>query len=85
MFVVSTPVGENLTRLPLVVFPVMLMTALSRGFPAALAHKAVALSAALVYNSRRTPEPRSTGLTCAPQSRTFLGAGSHIPRRALDA
>jgi hypothetical protein len=49
MFAISTPVGENLTRLRSVVFPVMLMTAfLARFRPRWLA--ALALSAALVYN-----------------------------------
>jgi hypothetical protein len=49
MFVVSTPVGENLTRLRSVVFPVMLMTAFVARFrPRWLA--ALALSAALIYN-----------------------------------
>lgn len=49
MFAVSTPVGENLTRLRSVVFPVMLMTAfLARFRPRWLA--GIALSAALVYN-----------------------------------
>ena len=49
MFVVSTPVGENLTRLRSVVFPVMLMTAFVARFrPRWLA--ALALTAALVYN-----------------------------------
>jgi hypothetical protein len=49
MFAVSTPVGENLTRLRSVVFPVMLMTAfLARFRPRLLA--GLALSAALVYN-----------------------------------
>jgi hypothetical protein len=49
MFVVSTPVGENLTRLRSVVFPVMLMTAFVARFrPRWLT--ALALSAALVYN-----------------------------------
>ncbi|HEX7255280.1 MAG TPA: hypothetical protein VF236_05070 [Gaiellaceae bacterium] len=49
MFVVSTPVGENLTRLRSVVFPVMLMTAVVARFcPRWLA--ALALTAALIYN-----------------------------------
>jgi hypothetical protein len=49
MFVVSTPVGENLTRLRSVVFPVMLMTAFVARFrPRWLT--ALALTAALVYN-----------------------------------
>ncbi|HEY7706790.1 MAG TPA: hypothetical protein VH968_06440 [Gaiellaceae bacterium] len=49
MFVVSTPVGENLTRLRSVVFPVMLLTAFVARFrPRWLT--ALALSAALVYN-----------------------------------
>ncbi|HEX2292461.1 MAG TPA: hypothetical protein VHH55_04060 [Gaiellaceae bacterium] len=49
MFLVSTPVGENLTRLRSVVFPVMLMTAFVARFrPRWLT--ALALSAALVYN-----------------------------------
>ena len=49
MFFVSTPVGENLTRLRSVVFPLMLMTAfLARFRPRWLA--TVALSVALVYN-----------------------------------
>ncbi|HEY8192495.1 MAG TPA: hypothetical protein VIF36_01100 [Gaiellaceae bacterium] len=49
LFAVSTPVGENLTRLRSVVFPLMLMTAfLARFRPRWLA--ALALSAALVYN-----------------------------------
>ncbi|HET9324697.1 MAG TPA: hypothetical protein VFO03_12525 [Gaiellaceae bacterium] len=49
VFVVSTPVGENLTRLRSVVFPVMLMTAFVARFrPRWLT--ALALSAALVYN-----------------------------------
>ena len=49
MFAVSTPVGENLTRLRSVVFPLMLMTAfLARFRPRWLA--GLALSAALVYN-----------------------------------
>lgn len=49
MFAVSTPVGENLTRLRSIVFPLMLMTAfLARFRPRWLA--ATALSAALIYN-----------------------------------
>jgi hypothetical protein len=49
MFTVSTPVGENLTRLRSVVFPVMLMTAFVARFrPRWLA--GLALSTALVYN-----------------------------------
>jgi hypothetical protein len=49
MFVVSTPVGENLTRLRSIVFPVMLLTAFVARFrPRVLA--ALALSGALVYN-----------------------------------
>src|ERR671914_120112 len=49
MFAISTPVGENLTRLRSIVFPVMLMTAfLARFRPRWLT--ALALSAALVYN-----------------------------------
>jgi hypothetical protein len=49
MFAISTPVGENLTRLRSVVFPVMLMTAfLARFRPRWLT--VLALSAALVYN-----------------------------------
>lgn len=49
MFAVSTPVGENLTRLRSVVFPVMLLTAFVARFrPRWLT--ALALSAALVYN-----------------------------------
>jgi hypothetical protein len=49
LFAVSTPVGENLTRLRSVVFPLMLLTAfLARFRPRWLA--ALALSAALVYN-----------------------------------
>jgi hypothetical protein len=49
MFAVSTPVGENLTRLRSIIFPVMLMTAfLARFRPRWLA--GLALSAALVYN-----------------------------------
>ena len=49
MFVISTPVGENLTRLRSIVFPVMLMTAfLARFRPRWLT--ALALSVALVYN-----------------------------------
>jgi hypothetical protein len=49
VFVLSTPVGENLTRLRSVVFPVMLMTAFVARFrPRWLT--ALALSAALVYN-----------------------------------
>ncbi len=49
MFAISTPVGENLTRLRSVVFPVMLLTAfLARFRPRWLT--ALALSAALVYN-----------------------------------
>jgi hypothetical protein len=49
MFTISTPVGENLTRLRSIVFPVMLMTAfLARFRPRWLT--ALALSAALAYN-----------------------------------
>jgi hypothetical protein len=49
VFVVPTPIGENLTRLRAFVFPVMLLTALLARFqPRALA--AVALAAALAYN-----------------------------------
>ena len=49
LFVVPSPVGENLTRLRSLVFPVMLLTALLARFnPRLLA--AVAVSAALVYN-----------------------------------
>jgi hypothetical protein len=49
MFAISTPVGENLTRLRSIVFPVMLMTAfLARFRPRWLT--ALALSVALVYN-----------------------------------
>jgi hypothetical protein len=49
VFVVPTPVGENLTRLRSFVFPVMLLTALLARFrPVVLA--AVAVAAALAYN-----------------------------------
>jgi hypothetical protein len=49
MFVVSTPVGENLTRLRSVVFPVMLLTAFVARFrPRWLT--ALALTGALIYN-----------------------------------
>jgi hypothetical protein len=49
VFVVPTPIGENLTRLRSFVFPVMLLTALLARFrPRVLA--AVALAAALAYN-----------------------------------
>jgi hypothetical protein len=49
MFAISTPVGENFTRLRSIVFPVMLMTAFLASFrPRWLA--TLALSAALVYN-----------------------------------
>jgi hypothetical protein len=49
VFIVPTPVGENLTRLRSFVFPVMLLTALLARFrPVALA--AVAVAAALAYN-----------------------------------
>ena len=51
MFVVSTPVGENLTRLRSIVFPVMLMTAFVARFrPRWLT--ALALSAALLDGRR---------------------------------
>lgn len=49
MFLVSTPVGENLTRLRSVVFPLMLMTALLARFRPRLL-TGLALSAALIYN-----------------------------------
>ena len=49
MFLVATPVGENLTRLRSLIFPLMLLTAfLARFRPRSLA--ALAVSAALVYN-----------------------------------
>ena len=49
MFLVATPVGENLTRLRSLVFPLMLLTAFVARFrPRWLA--ALALSVALVYN-----------------------------------
>ncbi len=81
MFVVSTPVGENLTRLRSVVFPVMLMTAfLARFRPRWLT--AMALSAALVYNvapyagSRARPDRR------AGRGALVLGAGGRLPRQS---
>ena len=70
MFVVATPVGENLTRLRSLVFPLMLLTAFVARFrPRSLA--ALAVSAALVYNVAPYVAPMLERTDLRPAHRAF--------------
>jgi hypothetical protein len=70
MFLVATPVGENLTRLRSLVFPLMLLTAfLARFQPRWLA--ALALSAALTYNLAPYLAPMIERSDLRPAHRAF--------------
>jgi hypothetical protein len=70
MFLVATPVGENLTRLRSVVFPLMLLTAFVARFrPPWLA--ALAVSAALVYNVAPYAAPMLERTDLRPAHRAF--------------
>jgi hypothetical protein len=70
MFLVATPVGENLTRLRSVVFPLMLLTAfIARFRPRWLA--ALALSAALAYNVAPYAAPFLERTDLRPAHRAF--------------
>ena len=70
MFLVATPVGENLTRLRSVVFPVMLLTAVVARFqPRWLA--AAALSVALAYNVLPYLAPMIERTDVRPAQRAF--------------
>jgi hypothetical protein len=70
MFLVATPVGENLTRLRSLVFPLMLMTAFVARFqPRWLA--ALALSVALTYNVAPYAAPLLERTDLRPAHRAF--------------
>jgi hypothetical protein len=70
MFLVATPVGENLTRLRSLVFPLMLLTAFVVRFqPRWLA--ALALSAALTYNVAPYLAPMIERTDVRPAQRAF--------------
>jgi hypothetical protein len=70
MFLVATPVGENLTRLRSLVFPLMLLTAFVVRFqPRWLA--ALALSAALAYNVAPYLAPMIERTDVRPAQRAF--------------
>jgi hypothetical protein len=70
MFLVATPVGENLTRLRSLVFPLMLLTAFVARFrPRWLA--AIALSVALVYNVAPYAAPMLERNDVRPAHRAF--------------
>jgi hypothetical protein len=70
MFLVATPVGENLTRLRSLVFPLMLLTAFVVRFqPRWLA--ALALSAALAYNVAPYVAPMLERTDVRPAHRAF--------------
>jgi hypothetical protein len=70
MFLVATPVGENLTRLRSLVFPLMLLTAFVARFrPRWLA--ALALSTALVYNIAPYVAPMLERTDLRPAHRAF--------------
>jgi hypothetical protein len=72
MFEVATPIGENLTRLRSLVFPLMLLTGfVARFSPRWLA--ALALSAALVYNVAPYAAPAIEGTDLRPAHRAFWG------------
>ena len=70
MFVVATPVGENLTRLRSIVFPLMLLTAfVARFSPRWLT--ALALAAALTYNVAPYVAPLVERTDVRPAHRAF--------------
>ena len=70
MFLVATPVGENLTRIRSLVFPLMLLTAfLARFSPRWLA--ALALSVALAYNVAPYAAPMVERTDVRPAHRVF--------------
>jgi hypothetical protein len=70
MFLVATPVGENLTRLRSLVFPLMLLTAFVARFrPRWLA--AIALSVALTYNVAPYAAPMFERTDVRPAHRAF--------------
>ena len=70
MFVVATPVGENLTRLRSIVFPLMLLTAfVARFSPRWLT--ALALAVALTYNVAPYAAPMLERTDVRPAHRTF--------------
>jgi hypothetical protein len=70
MFLVATPVGENLTRLRSLVFPLMLLTAFVARFrPRWLA--ALALSAAFTYNVAPYVAPMIERTDLRPANRAF--------------
>jgi hypothetical protein len=72
MFLVATPVGENLTRLRSFVFPLMLLTAfIARFRPRWLT--ALALSAALAYNVAPYAAPFLERTDLRPAHRAFWG------------
>jgi hypothetical protein len=72
MFEVATPIGENLTRLRSLVFPLMLLTAFVAHFsPRWLA--ALALSVALAYNVAPYAAPAIEGADMRPAHRAFWG------------
>jgi hypothetical protein len=70
MFVVATPVGENLTRLRSIVFPLMLLTAfIARFSPRWLA--ALALATAFTYNVAPYAAPMLERTDVRPAHRAF--------------
>ncbi len=74
MFLVATPVGENLTRLRSLVFPLMLLTAFVARFqPRWLA--VLALSAALTYNVAPFVAPLLERTDVRPAERAFWAPG----------
>ncbi len=84
MFLVATPVGENLTRLRSLVFPLMLLTAfLARFRPRWLA--ALALSAALVYNVAPYVAPVLERTRPARRPPRVLGARRRLPAESARA
>jgi hypothetical protein len=74
MFVVATPVGENLTRLRSLVFPLMLLAAFVARFrPRWLA--GLALTAALAYNVAPYAAPMLERTDLRPAHRAFWAGG----------
>jgi hypothetical protein len=82
MFLVATPVGENLTRLRSLVFPLMLLTAFVARFrPRWLA--ALALTAALTYNVAPYVAPLLERTDVRPANREFwAGAVEFLGQRS---
>ncbi len=83
MFAFATPIGENLARLRMFVFPLMLLTALLAKFrPRFLA--GLALAAALTYNVAPVRLGGGRPHRHAAGGRVLLGAGAAVPQDALE-